>query len=86
MTNYTFILFPDFFFVEGGYNRTHVRDYIRLFPDSALALLFKGYFSYKRERLSNEEDSDDNVDAANDEDPMDIILVYTSGIHVSFEY
>ena len=61
-----------------------MRDYIRLFPDSALALLFKGYFLYTREPLL--EDSDDNPDAANDEDPMDIILVYTTGVHVSFEY
>jgi superkiller protein 3 len=57
-----------------------VRDYIRLFPDSALASLFKGYFLYKREPLSEEEDSDDNLDTTNDEDPMDIILVYATGI------
>lgn len=57
-----------------------MRDYIRLFPDSALASLFKGYFLYKREPLSEEEDPDDNFDTVNDEDPMDIILVYATGI------
>ena len=57
-----------------------MRDYIGLFPESALASLFKGYFLYKREPLSEEEDSDDNLDTANDEDPMDIILVYATGI------
>jgi superkiller protein 3 len=68
------------FLVQGGYDQAHVRDYIRLFPDSALASLFKGYFLYKREPLSEEEDSDENLNAANDEDPMEIILVYATVI------
>lgn len=68
------------FLVQGGYDQADVRDYIRLFPDSALASLFKGYFLYKREPLLEEEDSDENLDIANDEDPMDIILVYAIAI------
>ncbi|KAF8972954.1 hypothetical protein BDZ97DRAFT_1900816 [Flammula alnicola] len=57
------------------YDREHVRAYIRLFPDSGLATLFRGYFAYKQETLSEDEDEDEeDIFALNDEDPVDTIL------------
>ncbi|KDR75408.1 hypothetical protein GALMADRAFT_98862 [Galerina marginata CBS 339.88] len=55
------------------YDRGHVREYIKLFPDSALASLFIGYFAYKGERLSDDEETEE-IFNANDEDPVDTIL------------
>lgn len=57
------------------YDREHIRTYIRLFPESALASLFRGYFAYKQEMLSDDEEEHDLFTLAEDVDPVDVILV-----------
>ncbi|KAH9485295.1 Superkiller protein 3 [Psilocybe cubensis] len=55
------------------YGRNYVQQYIRLFPESALASAFKGYFSYRRETLfEGEEDAE--LYTLTDEDPVDTLL------------
>ena len=56
---------------EAGYNRDHVQEYIRLFPDSPLALMWKGYFSYVGVPLWN----DDDNEAPAVDDPVEIVMV-----------
>ncbi|KAF8160990.1 TPR-like protein [Crassisporium funariophilum] len=58
-----------------GYDQEHVREYINLFPESALALLFKGYLAFKNTPISDDEESLNDTQ----DDPLDIVLnAYTS--------
>lgn len=63
--------------IAAEYEREHVRAYIRLFPESALASLFRGYFAYKQEILSEDEEEHDLFNLGEDVDPVDVILVDT---------
>jgi hypothetical protein len=63
--------------IAAEYDREHVRAYIRLFPESALASLFRGYFAYKQEILSEDEEERDIFNLGEDVDPVDVILVHT---------
>ena len=62
---------------EAGYDRDHVQEYIRLFPDSPLASMWKGYFAYVEVPLW---DGDDNEAPALSllDDPVDIVMVRLS--------
>ncbi|KAF8894922.1 hypothetical protein CPB84DRAFT_1682556 [Gymnopilus junonius] len=56
-----------------GYELRHVRDYIRLFPTSSMASLFRGYFAYRQEGLVDEEE-DRELLGPIDEDPVDTVI------------
>lgn len=57
------------------YDRNHVKAYIRLFSESPLALLLRGYFAYRQEVLSEDEEDHDLYALSEDSDPVDTILV-----------
>ncbi len=59
----------------GEYVRSHVKTYIRLFPGSPLASLLRGYFAYKQEVLSEDEEDYGLYALSEDLDPVDTILV-----------
>ncbi|PPQ99738.1 hypothetical protein CVT24_009721 [Panaeolus cyanescens] len=56
------------------YDRGTVRQYIRLFPNSRLANLFKGYFAYYHEELWTDEEELKAYALQEDEDPLDFAL------------
>lgn len=58
-----------------GYELTHVRSYIRLFPNSPLATLFKAYFGYKQEPLFEDEEEEKMFSLSSEDDPFDVMLV-----------
>ncbi|CAA7259262.1 unnamed protein product [Cyclocybe aegerita] len=61
-----------------GYDHEHVRQYITLFPETPLASLFKGYFTYWQETLAEDEE-DGDLYTIPDEDPLDTVMnAYTS--------
>ena len=57
-----------------GYDKEHVRRYIKLFSDSALASLFKGYFACTNELVSND-DEEFPLYIPPNVDPVDTLLV-----------
>ncbi|PPQ64992.1 hypothetical protein CVT26_015701, partial [Gymnopilus dilepis] len=65
-----------------GYDLKQVRDYIRLFPTSALASLFRGYFAYKEEQLVEDEEDEEERELFDlvDEDPVDAVLNAASNL------
>ncbi|KAF9484467.1 TPR-like protein [Pholiota conissans] len=62
------------------YGRDHVRSYIRLFPESALSSLFRGYFAYNQEVLSEDEEEQALFSLDEDVDPLDTILNSSLGL------
>ena len=61
--------------ILAGYDRGQVRDYISLFPESALSALFSGYFAYTHGSLWPDGDDDDEAPRHVD-DPVDTVLVW----------
>jgi superkiller protein 3 len=59
---------------EAGYDRDHLREYIRLFPDSPLASMWKGYFAYVEVPLWDDDDKEAPALSPLD-DPVDIVMV-----------
>ena len=60
-----------------GYDREHVREYIKLFPSSTLASLLKGYFACMG-TLVADDDEEHSLYAPTDTDPVDTLLVRPS--------
>jgi superkiller protein 3 len=65
------------FCLIAGYDNEHVREYIKLFPDSALASLFKGYFSCMNTSVADD-DEEHSLYVPTDVDPVDTLLVRSS--------
>ena len=55
-----------------GYDKEHVRKYIKLFPDSTLASLFKGYLACMNTLIA---DDDEELSLYVPTDPVDTLLV-----------
>ena len=62
------------FCLIAGYDKEHVREYIKLFPDSTLASLFKGYFACM-DMLVADDDEEHSLYVPTDADPADTLLV-----------
>lgn len=62
---------------EAGYDRDHVWEYIRLFPESPLASMWKGYFAYVEVALWGDDDNEAPTLSPLD-DPVDIVTVRLS--------
>jgi superkiller protein 3 len=62
------------FCLLAGYDKAHVRDYIKLFPDSTLAFLFKGYFTCMNTLIADD-DEEHSLFVPTDVDPVDTLLV-----------
>ena len=52
-----------------------MRDYIKLFPDSTLASLFKGYFGCMNTLVGADDDKEHSLYVPTDVDPVDTLLV-----------
>ena len=65
------------FCLLAGYDHEHVREYIKLFPDSTLASLFKGYFACMN-TLVADDDEELSLHVPTDIDPVDTLLVRPS--------
>ena len=61
------------FCLLAGYNKDCVRNYIKLFPDSTLASLFKGYFAYMN-KLPTDDEKEFSLYVPID-DPVETLLV-----------
>jgi len=59
---------------EAGYDRDHVREYVRLFPETPLASMWKGYFAYVEVALWDDDDDETPTPSPLD-NPVDIITV-----------
>ena len=63
------------FCLLAGYEKEHVREYIKLFPESTLASLFKGYFACMNTSLAADDDEEHSLYVPTDVDPVDTLLV-----------
>jgi hypothetical protein len=66
------------FCLLAGYEKKHVREYIKLFPDSTLASLFKGYFAFMNTLLVADDDEEHSLYVPTDVDSVDTLLVRPS--------
>ena len=65
------------FCLLAGYEKEHVREYIKLFPDSTLASFFKGYFACMNTSIADD-DEEHSLYVPSDVDPGDTLLVRPS--------
>lgn len=65
------------FCLLAGYDKEHIQEYIKLFPDSTLASLFKGYFACMN-TLVTDNDEELSLYVPTDVDPVDTLLVRPS--------
>ena len=64
------------FCLQAGYDEKHIREYIKIFPDSTLASLFKGYFACMNTLVDDDEEH--SLYVPTDADPVDTLLVRLS--------